>query len=157
MNKDLEEQLNEMGPGYRAVVDRLRAAREAGVGEKGERGESGEKGESGETRGWLLAASLILVVGLSVVFTASNVKRQTSNVKPQTSNVKRQTSNLQRPAPRDYTMSVEEMIRTQNADGSWKNDFLTRQNAAALKLCDSAEARVAYKKAVRNLRVRGVL
>ena len=137
MNKDLEEQLNEMGPGYRAVVDRLRAAREAGDGET--HGTS----ETRETRGWLLAASLLAVVGLSVVFTASNVERRTSNAKS--------------PAPRDYTMSVEEMIRTQNADGSWKNDFLTRQNAAALKLCDSAEARVAYKKAVRNLRVRGVL
>ena len=144
MNRDLEEQLKEMGPEYRAVVDRLCAAREAGDGE------TRRTSETRATRGWLLAASLLAVIGLSVVFTASNVKCQTSNVK-------RQTSNLQRPAPRDYTMSVEEMIRTQNADGSWKNDFLTRQNAAALKLCDSAEARVAYKKAVRNLRVRGVL
>ena len=144
MNRDLEEQLKEMGPEYRAVVDRLCAAREAGVGE------TRRTSETQVTRGWLLAASLLAVVGLSVVFMASNVKCQTSNVK-------RLTSNLQRPAPRDYTMSVEEMIRTQNADGSWKNDFLTRQNAAALKLCDSAEARVAYKKAVRNLRVRGVL
>ena len=137
MNRDLEEQLKEMGPEYRAVVDRLRAAREVGDGE------TRRTSETRVTRGWLLAASLLAVVGLSVVFMASNVKRQTSNAKS--------------PAPRDYTMSVEEMIRTQNADGSWKNDFLTRQNAAALKLCDSAEARVAYKKAVRNLRVRGVL
>ena len=137
MNRDLEEQLKEMGPEYRAVVDRLRAAREAGDGE------TRRTSETRETRGWLLAASLLAVIGLSVVFMASNVQHPTSNARS--------------PAPRDYTMSVEEMIRTQNADGSWKNDFLTRQNAAALKLCDSAEARVAYKKAVRNLRVRGVL
>ena len=41
MNRDLDKQLNEMGPEYRAVVARLRAAREAqgnreqGTGNKG--------------------------------------------------------------------------------------------------------------------------
>ena len=53
--------------------------------------------------------------------------------------------------------SIREMIRTQNADGSWKTDYLTKRNAAALKGSEIAEARVAYKKAMRNLRIRGVL
>ena len=54
-------------------------------------------------------------------------------------------------------MDVSEMIATQNPDGSWKNDFLTRRNAAALKSCGDPAAQIAYKKAARNLRLRGVL
>ena len=54
-------------------------------------------------------------------------------------------------------MDVAEMIATQNPDGSWKNDFLTRRNAAALKSCGDPAAQIAYKKAARNLRLRGVL
>ena len=49
------------------------------------------------------------------------------------------------------------MIATQNADGSWKNDFLTRRNADALKGCADPAAQIAYKKAMRNLRAHGVL
>ena len=54
-------------------------------------------------------------------------------------------------------MDVPEMIATQNPDGSWKNDFLTRRNAATLKLCSDPAAQSAYKKAARNLRLRGIL
>ena len=54
-------------------------------------------------------------------------------------------------------MDVSEMIATQNSDGSWKSDFLTRRNAAALKLSSDPAARIAYKKAARNLRLRGIL
>ena len=54
-------------------------------------------------------------------------------------------------------MTVDEMIATQNPDGSWKNDFLTRRNAAALKGASGPAAAIAYKKAMRNLRTRGVL
>ncbi len=50
--------------------------------------------------------------------------------------------------------SVDELVRTQRADGSWENDFLTRQNAAALR--GSERASVAYRKAVRYLRSRGL-
>ena len=53
--------------------------------------------------------------------------------------------------------AVKEMIRTQNPDGSWKNDFLTRRNAEALSHSTDPEARVARKKAMRNLRARGLL
>ena len=127
MNRDLEEQLNEMGPEYRAVVARL----------KGERGK--EKGE----RKWLVAASLLVILGLGVFFSAS------------------QPLNLSTSQPaygaHEYQMDVAEMIATQNPDGSWKNDFLTRRNAEALKVCGDLAAQVAYKKAIRNLRSRGVL
>ena len=52
---------------------------------------------------------------------------------------------------------IEKVISLQKADGSWNNDFLTKRNAAALKSCTAADARIAYKKAMRNLRLRGVL
>ena len=50
--------------------------------------------------------------------------------------------------------AVQEMIRTQRPDGGWANDFLTRQNAAALRLCPGEKAQIAYRRAVRNLRLR---
>ena len=54
-------------------------------------------------------------------------------------------------------MDVSEMIATQNPDGSWKNDFLTRRNAAALRVCGDPAARIAYKKAARYLSFKGLL
>ena len=132
MNKDLEEQLNEMGLEYRAVVARLRAAREAAQGKR-------EQGTG--NRGWLIAASLLLVVGLGVFSLRQKASRPSSLV----------------PHPSEYTMGISEMIATQNPDGSWKNDFLTRRNAAALRVCGDPAARIAYKKAVRYLSFKGLL
>ena len=133
MSKDLEEQLDEMGPEYRAVVMRLRAAREA----------QGVRGQGSGIKGWLVAASLLVVVGLGIFFTTS------------------QPFNLSTSQPsygaHEHQMDVTEMIATQNPDGSWKNDFLTRRNAAALKGSSNPAAAIAYKKAMRNLRTRGVL
>ena len=133
MNRDLEEQLDEMGPEYRAVALRLRAAREAA---------QGIRDQGSGIRGWLIAASLVVVVGLSVFFQTSQTS-QTSQTFPY--------------GAHEYQMDVLEMIATQNPDGSWKNDFLTRRNAAALKVCGDPGAQIAYKKAVRNLRLRGIL
>ena len=143
MSKDLEETLNELGPDYRAVVGRLRVGGEpSSVGIIG--------GRRGPTYVWLtwnpralVAASLLVLIGLTVVHLSQS---QTSNLKPQTSS-----------CPREYRASVDEMIATQNPDGSWQNDFLTRRNAEALKVCGDPAARIAYKKAVRNLRSRGML
>ena len=133
MSRDLDVQLKEMGPEYRAVVVRLREAQGAGKREEG-RGK----------RGWLIAASILVILGLSAIFIQSN-------------NRTIEQSNNSLFGPSEYRASVSEMIATQNPDGSWKNDFLTRRNAAALKTCIDPAAQVAYKKAVRNLRVRGVL
>ena len=135
MSRDLEEQLDEMGLEYRAVVMRLRRAREA----------QGNKEQGTGNRGWLVAASLLIVLGLCVFFQASRTS---------------QTSRTFQTSPRgahEYQMDVSEMIATQNPDGSWKNDFLTRRNAAALRVCGDPAAQVAYKKAMRNLRSRGIL
>lgn len=134
MNRDLEKQLNEMGPEYRAVVMRLRAAREA----------QRNRDQGIGIRGWLAAASLLVVLGLSAILIQSNDRTiEQSNSSPF--------------GAREYRASVSEMIATQNPDGSWKNDFLTRRNAAALKGSSNPAAAIAYKKAMRNLRTRGVL
>ena len=132
MSRDLEEQLNEMGPEYRAVVMRLREAQSAGTREQGT-----------GNRGWLVAASLLVFAGLGVFFLGrQDCRRETEDTSF---------------APPEYRASVSEMIATQNPDGSWRNDFLTRRNAAALKVCDNPAAQIAYKKAARNLRLRGIL
>ena len=151
MNRDLEEQLNEMGPEYRAVVDRLVGAYrplDAAV-------QTPPRRRLGRIVGWsaayLLAASLLVFLGLSLVFRPAPTQPKVYTV--------RATD-----AAREYVLAhvrndeaVKELIRTQNADGSWKNDFLTRQNAEALKSATDEAARVAYKKALRNLRSRGLL
>ena len=134
MNRDLEKQLNEMGPEYRAVVMRLRAAREA----------QGIRDQGIGNRGWLVAASILAILGLSAILIQSNDRTT-------------EQSNSSPFGAREYRASVSEMIATQNPDGSWKNDFLTRRNAAALKVCGDPAAQIAYKKAMRNLRTRGVL
>ena len=133
MSRDLEGQLGEMGPEYRAVVARLRAGREA---------PTGATRATGEKSSWLIAASFLVVIALAV---------------PSLSRLSRPSRPSSRHPPREYRASVGEMIATQNPDGSWKNDFLTRRNAAALKACGDPAAQVAYRKAVRNLRLRGIL
>ena len=145
MSRDLEEQLSEMGPEYRAVVLRLRGAREA----EDFRRETLDVRRRGfvskvfRLRSYLTAASLLVVAGLGVFFLGrQDFRRETEDVSF---------------APLEYRASVDEMIATQNPDGSWKNDFLTRRNAAALKVCGDPDAQIAYKKAVRNLRLRGIL
>ena len=140
MNRDLEETLNELGPDYRAVVARLRAGREAASGSR-----SSSDSRSSSRVAYLVAASLLVLIGLTVVH-LSQSQSQTTNHKPQTPS-----------CPREYRATVAEMIATQNPDGSWQNDFLTRRNAAALKVCGDPAAQIAYKKAMRNLRARGVL
>lgn len=145
MSRDLEEQLSGMGPEYRAVVARLRGAREAADFRR-ETLDAGRRGFVSEVfrlKSYLTAASLLVLVGIGVVFLGrQDFRRGTKDV---------------RFAPHEYRASVGEMIATQNPDGSWKNDFLTRRNAAALKLCSDPAAQIAYRKAVRNLRLRGIL
>ena len=152
MSKDLEEQLDEMGPEYRAVIARLRGV--MGEGEDFRRKTGDARGR--ETRdgrcglasyvlglkSYLTAASLLVILGLGVFFST-----------PQPLNPS--TSQLTYGA-HEYQMGIPEMIATQNPDGSWKNDFLTRRNAAALKGSSNPAAQVAYKKAMRYLHAKGL-
>ena len=139
MSKDLEEQLDEMGSEYRAVVARLRAAREAPQGIRS----PVFRLRSKVLRSVLAAASLLVFAGLAVLFFGrQDLRHETSDA---------------RHGAQEYKASIAEMIATQRPDGGWANDFLTRRNAEALRTSSSAVARIAYKKAVRNLRVRGLL
>ena len=143
MNRDLEDQLNEMGPAYRAVVARLRAGGEAEDFRRTTLG--GRRGFVSNVfcpKSYLTAASLLVLVGFGAFFLGrKDLGHETKDVSL---------------APREYRASVDEMIATQNPDGSWKNDFLTRRNAAKLKGCDTQAARIAYKKAARYLNAKGL-
>lgn len=150
MNADLEETLRELGEPYRPVVDRLRAAAEVEVPPRADR-------ERLSAHGWrlprLLAACLAvacLSAGLLVF-----LSRGTADVR---SAVAAEEAG---PALSPYALAysqtpqaLAEIVRTQAPDGSWANDFLTRQNAAAL--AGIATERVAYRRAVRYLRQKGL-
>ena len=154
MTEDLEKTLDEMGAGYREVVGRLTAAyRPMSLPAAG--------GTVAPRRrhmaAYLAAASLLLAVALCAVFGA----RRARNAGPCESScvytVRATTAeNEYRLAIVRDDAAVQEMIRTQRPDGSWKNDFLTKRNAEVLKDCPGEAARIAYKKAIRNLRSRGV-
>ena len=154
MTKDLEETLNELGPEYREVVARLqgcavpRAALGRGVATPGCNGATaGGISRYGE---WLRAAALALLLFLPCVFIDFSPSR------PHALSPSR-LPNPYRLAETVTPAAVAEIVRTQQADGSWATDFLTRRNALALKDQAGADAQLAYRKAMRNLRLRGLL
>lgn len=150
MTRDLEETLAELGPGYREVVDRLTAAYEPrAMLPRATEKKSGTGGSRGRVLGWtvgyLVAASLLVVVGLSVM-TSSPASRGND----------RGAFAVYTAAYASDAAALSAIIASQRADGGWSNDFLTMQNAAALRNCRDAEGSVAYRRAVRYLRTRGL-
>lgn len=142
MNADLERQLQEMGPECRALVARLQAAPAAEPVRELALPRSG--GFAIRRAGWLAAASLLLVAAVAPLFRGAPAR-------------------IPNP-PREYALAdlrseeaVAELVATQLPDGGWRNDFLTRRNAEALSRSSSPSARIAYKKALRNLRRKGIL
>ena len=164
MNRDLERTLEELGPEYRAVVARLRSSREVEPGRFGLKGLAprravgshisslapGLAGSSSRATwrraGYLVAASIVVVLGFSVFMQgAANAPREPYA------------------GARVYTVAyapteeaLETIVASQRADGSWSNDFLTRQNAAALRASEDARMKIAYRRAVRYLRSKGL-
>ena len=142
MTKDLEETLRELGDEYRPVVDRLRRAYEPAGGRV-------RSAPSVAPWGVALMAAAVAAVFLGVgVFFRGGEQEKVYTVRAAD-------------AAHEYMLAVvrddaavKEMIRTQRPDGSWGSDFLTRQNAAALRLCPDEKAQIAYRRAVRNLRLR---
>lgn len=133
MTKDLEETLNELGPEYRSVVGRLRAPFAP---------------PRRSPLPYLLAASLIAVVGFSIWCLPGSECRREGSVAS---------------APRVYTVAyandeyaLQAIVDSQQSDGSWSNDYLTMQNAAALRKAGDAASQIAYKRAVRYLRTKGL-
>lgn len=131
MNADLESEMRE-NPELRAVVDRLRAARTV---------EGVRKPATGAFAAPRWGMPLAAALALALAFAIWLARREAASAF----------------GAREYRLSPDEMIASQRADGSWQNDFLTRRNAEILGTCDTPAARVAYKKAMRNLRIRGIL
>lgn len=157
MNADLEQQLNEMGLAYRAVVDRLLVAAVPDAVRSGEGAGLSRLGRvMRRATGYLVAAGVLALVGLGVVFQAKAVRDAET----------RADAVRVAAAPRIYTLAyagdaaaVDEIVRTQRSDGSWANDFLTEQNAAVLRAAGAGAGKagtVAYRRAVRYLRSRGL-
>ena len=144
MNGDLESTLNELGPEYRDVVARLRSARD--IEPSGTRAFSLPRTEWKRRAGYLAAASLAVALGLSIFMQdAANAPREPyAGVKVYTGAY----------APTEEALEV--IVASQRADGSWSNDFITRQNAAALRASDDARMKIAYRRAVRYLRSKGL-
>ena len=147
MTKDLEETLCEMGAEYRPVVERLRSAyvphrRTPPSGFRFRR----------SMAPWgvaLLSAAVLLVfLGFGAFF------RGGGSARVYTVRASDAAHEYMLAVVRDDA-AVQEMIRTQRPDGGWGSDFLTRQNAAALRVCGGEAAQRAYRKAMRNLRLRG--
>lgn len=147
MNNDLDETLMELGPEYREMVVKLR--RFGSYEPTANRpmpliNGSANRGAS-KTPWYAVAAAVTLAIAVSAVFLSTSTR----------------THNHSHPVhSTPYTVAyagegaIDEILRTQRLDGSWENDFLTRQNAAALR--NVAAASVAYRKALRYLRSRGL-
>lgn len=140
MNSDLARQLEEMGAEYSAVVGRLKRAREV---EPRMMHVVMSRPSPALKAGYLVAASLAALVVCLVTMTAGrSAPRGAAEY---------------RLADQGTQEAIREIIRTQNADGCWKSDFLTKRNAEALRLAQGGEARIAYKKACRAMRLKGIL
>ena len=159
MNADLERTLEELGPEYRAVVARLKAAREVEpvvrFGLKGlapgraagsviSRLAPGRAARSPFS--YLVAASLVAALALAVLYVAPRGGGSAAEVPLTVYTVAY--------APTEEALEI--IVASQHADGSWSNDFLTRQNAAALRASEDARMKIAYRRAARYLRSKGL-
>lgn len=143
MNADLAETLAELGPGYRAIVDRMKGAFDDADGSAVR---VGTWSAAFWRRAALVAASLLVCLGA-----AGLLMRGAAPAAADASARSAYTLAYFRDAA-----TVDLLVRTQHADGSWDNDFLTRQNAAALRTASGDASRIAYRRAVRYLRAKGL-
>ena len=106
MNGDLESTLKELGPEYRDVVARLRSARE--VEPSGTRDFSFPRTEWRRHVGYLVAASLIVALGLSIFMQdAANAPREPyAGAKVYTSPTPRPRRRLRSSSPRSAPTAV---------------------------------------------------
>ena len=144
MNADLERTIEELGPECRVVVDRLRAAAEAEPKRPAVGGRRPAAGVFLRRAGHLAAAALFAAIALSVMLQDA----------PQAKSFPAASVYTVAYAPTEEALEV--ILASQRADGSWSNDFLTRQNAAALRASREERMRIAYRRAVRYLRTKGL-
>lgn len=145
MNADLEKTVEELGPAYRDVVARLRASREVEPTRIGPKAPAPGRASRSPVS-YLAAASLAAALALAVLYVAPRGGDAAAEVPLTVYTVAY--------APTEEALEL--ILASQRADGSWSNDFLTRQNAAALRASDDERMRVAYRRAVRYLRTKGL-
>lgn len=134
MTRDLEETLAELGPGYREVVERLRGCEAVRPAQR-----------RFAPAAYLAAASVAAaLLGVVCVFAARPGRTQSEATRAYTAAYGRGEA------------EIAAILASQRADGSWANDFLTRQNAAALRRAEGEGAAVAYKRAARYLKSKGL-
>lgn len=142
MSRDLEETLGGLEPGCRDVVARLRAAREI----------EPTCGFSAPRR-WRIAAPLVAASVTAVLLGAVVCRFVSQSRMARTSDAGMRIYTV---AYAPTSEALEIIVSSQRADGSWANDFLTRQNAAALRASQDARFQLAYRRAVRYLRSKGL-
>lgn len=152
MSKDLEKTLDELGTDCRAVVSRLKAAREAewrmanGKDRATDFWRCADGHRLVHRAGYLVAASLFAAIAFSIFFQdAAKAPRSPFS-----------SANVYTVAYAPTEEALEAIVASQRADGSWSNDFLTQQNAAALRASGEERMRIAYRRAVRYLRTKGL-
>ena len=159
MTKDLEDTLNELGPEYRSVVDRLLSMPSAPGTVlsplRPKRQALSTRHYALGTRHYFLAASLLLVVSLAIWNFTSTIFHSSFFIF--------HSSPSPSSAPAVYTVAyasdefaLRAILDSQQSDGSWSNDYLTMQNAAALRKANDEASQIAYKRAVRYLRTKGL-
>ena len=135
MNADLAATIDELGPEYRDVVRRLRAPFEPPV-----------KRCFPWRAGYLVAASLLAAVAMGWLCLRDSGEAVSQQMHP---------DNEYTLAFKNSEAAFDEILRTQQSDGGWGNDFLTRQNVAALRASGDPRARIAVKRGMRRLRFEG--
>ncbi len=146
MTKDLEQTLNELGPEFTPFARRVKAAYEPMERVNFAALAAPHPGRAtGWSVGYLVAASLLIFLGLGIYFQArpTYISKSSSRI-------------IYTVAYAPTEDALASIVSSQRSDGSWENDFLTQQNAAALRSATGQDERIAYKKAVRYLRTRGL-
>lgn len=148
MTKDLEQTLNELGPDFTPFARRVKAAYQPLDRVNFAALKTPHPGRATTwSVGYLVAASILVFIGLGVIFQAHHVQNQISSSSSRI---------IYTVAYAPTEEALASIVHSQRADGSWENDFLTQQNAAVLRSSTRMEERIAYKKAVRYLRTRGL-
>ena len=145
MSEDLDRTLSELGGEYISVVARLKTLHEVEP--------AGRMRTSPRKRTFWLASMIAASLAVAVLSAVLLKRAEDSGDLASQSFASSRLPYMLAFSASDKNV-LDEIKRTQNPDGSWMNDSLTRQNAAVLKKFD--EKSLACRKAVRYLRFKGL-